>query len=206
VTTTQRKAKIEKVLSHRQTDLTVVVEDITDPHNVSAILRTCDAVGVFAVHLVYHDQEFPELSSKSSSSALKWVKSYHHSSIQQCYDFLRSEGFIIGATALHSSSCNLYDLDLRKKTAIVVGNEHSGVSSEAAQQADFTFRVPMMGMVQSLNVSVATAVTIYEALRQRMSAGDYTQTKMSPQIFKKVREEWLENAPFSSSPERKMKS
>lgn len=195
--TPHRKEKITRVLKRRQKDLTVVVEDITDPHNVSAILRTCDAVGVWAVHLVYHSQKFPDLSSKSSSSALKWIKIYRHHSIQECYDSLHEQGFIIGATSLGEQSRGLYELDLLSRTAVVVGNEHTGVSSQAAEKADYIFKIPMMGMVQSLNVSVATAVVLYEAFRQRNIQGKYSAAEgsaCSEQHF----QQWLENDPFKS--------
>ncbi len=194
--TPERKAKILGVLQRRQPDLTVVIEDITDPHNVSAIFRTCDAVGVYAVHLVYQNQKFPELNSTTSSSALKWMKIFRHNTIQECYEILRSEGYKIGATSLGKGAQDLYTIDLSEKTAIVVGNEHSGVSSLAAAEADYFFKIPMMGMVQSLNVSVAAAVILYEALRQRSLIGDYNISKISPEEIEICYAEWLNNTPF----------
>jgi len=166
--TEKRKEKILNVIRQRQTDLTLVLEDIHDPHNVSAILRTADAVGILEVQLVYTNEEFPKLGKKSSASAIKWVKRRNFKSIKDCYDQLHEEGFSIYATHLGKKSKTLYELDLTKKVALVFGNEHRGVSSEAAKLADENFQIPMSGMIQSLNVSVACAVSLYETFRQRL--------------------------------------
>ncbi len=167
--TERRKEKILAVLRHRQPNLTVVLEDIHDPHNVSAILRSADAVGVPEVQLVYSVDKFPRLGKKSSASAVKWVKRRSFGSIKECYDRLHQEGFTICATSLGKRSTSLYRLDLTRKVALVFGNEHRGVSPAAARSADENFLIPMTGMIQSLNVSVACAVSLYEALRQRTS-------------------------------------
>jgi len=155
------------VLQCRQIDLTVVMEDIHDPHNVSAILRSADATGVLEIQLLYGSEKFPKLGKKSSASALKWVSRRNFKSIPECYAQLHSEGFVIYATHLGRKSKPLYELDLTKKVALVFGNEHRGVSEEAAKLADQNFMIPMVGMIQSLNVSVACAVSLYEAFRQR---------------------------------------
>lgn len=166
------------VLARRQPDLTVVVENVHDPHNVSAVLRSCDAVGVSTVHLVYTVEERPELSRVSSASAVKWLEIVTHPSIAACYRSLRQQGFTIYATHLDLASRELYDLDLTAPVALVFGNEHRGVSDEAVAAADGSVMIPMMGMVQSLNISVACAVSLYEALRQRWAAGAYDRPKL----------------------------
>jgi tRNA (guanosine-2'-O-)-methyltransferase len=189
--TERRREKIERVIAARRPDLTVVMEDIHDPHNVSAMLRSADAVGVLRVHLVYARDEFPKLGKKSSASASKWVKRTKHTSVRECYDALRADGFTICATHLGKRSVPLYDLDLAKKVALVFGNEHRGVTDEAAELADVNFRIPMIGMIESLNVSVACAVTLYEAFRQRLPAGG---RKLSPEekaLLKELAAEWL---------------
>lgn len=162
-------------LVRRQPDLAVVMENIYDAHNVSAMLRTCDAVGVATAHLIYDVEEMPEIAGGISVSAHRWLDQRRHDSVSDCYAALRAEGITIYATSLGDSSHDLYELDLTRPTAFVFGNEVRGVSNEAAQSADGTVFIPMMGMVESLNVSVACAVSIYEALRQRRLAGRYDQ-------------------------------
>ena len=187
--TERRKEKFLSVLHHRQPDLTVVMEDIFDPHNVSAVLRTADAVGILEVQLLYLNEEFPKLGKKSSASATKWVKRRNFKSISGCYDKLHEEGFTIYATHLGKKSKSLYELDLTKKVALVFGNEHRGVSTEAAKLADENFQIPMFGMIESLNVSVACAVSLYEALRQRLAAGK--ASSLSEDEIKKLFKEWM---------------
>lgn len=189
--TEKRTAKVEKVLRARQDSLMVVLENIHDPHNVSAIFRTCDAVGVPKVSLVYNVEQFPKIGKKSSASAFKWVEREKYKSIEECYTELRSSGFKIYASALNENSVNLFDLNLTGKAAIVLGNEHRGVSVEAAEAADETFMIPMFGMVQSLNVSVAAAVVLYEALRQRLTKGMYDESVLIYEDLIEKTEAWL---------------
>jgi len=173
---TPRMARIIVTAAKRQPDLHVVLENIHDPHNVSAILRSCDAVGVPVVSLVYTIEKFPQIGKKSSASAFKWVDREKFKSIQSCYDALHTLGVSIYATTLVPGAKSLYEIDLTKPCALVLGNEHRGVSDEAATLADERIFIPMQGMVQSLNVSVATAVALYEALRQRKAKGMYSET------------------------------
>ncbi len=187
----RRVERIRSVLAHRQPGLTVVMENIHDPHNVSAVFRTCDAVGALRVELLYTVEPFPKIGKKSSSSANKWLERRHHKSVEACYRTLRSEGFRIYATRVSPSAQSLYDLDLTGRVALVLGNEHRGVSDEAAARADGVFRIPMMGMIESLNVSVAAAVCLYEALRQRMKAGGYAGPQISRDELEKLSAEWM---------------
>ncbi|HMN26249.1 MAG TPA: TrmH family RNA methyltransferase [Ignavibacteriaceae bacterium] len=190
--TEKRLEKITRVISSRQHSLTVVMENIHDPHNVSAIFRTCDAVGIPKVNLVYNYESFPRIGKKSSASAFKWVDKEKYNSIDECYSELRKNGFKILASSLSEKSKNLYDLDLTQKTAIVVGNEHTGVSDEAANSADETFLIPQFGMVQSLNVSVATAVIMYEAMRQRWVKGMYDKSELDDKTLEQMIDNWCE--------------
>ena len=190
MTLTPRLEKIRRVLSHRQPDLTIVMENIHDPHNVSAMLRSADAVGVYEVQLVYTNTKFPKIGKKSSSSASKWVGRRKFETIRECYDRLHDDGYVIYATRLDANARPLYSFDFLKKTALVFGNEHAGVTEEAVALADGTLIIPMMGMIQSLNVSVACAVTLYEALRQRTAAGMYDTSRFSPEVLESLVEEW----------------
>ncbi len=188
--TEKRLEKISRVVKSRQHSLTVVMENIHDPHNVSAIFRTCDAVGISKVSLVYTIESFPRIGKKSSASAFKWVDKEKYKSVEDCYAELRNNGYKIFASSLTEKSKNLYELDLTQKTAIVVGNEHRGVSETAAKLADEVFLIPQFGMVQSLNVSVATAVILYEALRQRLQKGMYDKSELDDNTLENLIDEW----------------
>ena len=187
----RRLERIRGVLSRRQPGLTVVLENIHDPHNVSAILRSCDAVGVVRAELLYTLEPFPKIGKKSSSSANKWVERRKHTSVSECIATLRQEGFAVLATRLAPGAKPLYDFDLTGRTAFILGNEHRGVSDEAAQEADALVQIPMMGMIESLNVSVAAAVCLYEALRQRQAAGMLDTPQFSDGELQELAEAWL---------------
>jgi tRNA (guanosine-2'-O-)-methyltransferase len=191
--TERRQARIRSVLARRQPDLTVVLENVHDPHNVSAILRSCDGVGVLQAHAVYSIEEPPAgaFARQTSASAAKWVEVERHDSITDCYTRLRAEGFSILVTSIGPESRPLYESDLRRPVALVLGNEMRGVSVEARDMADGAIQIPMAGMVQSLNVSVACAVCLYEAFRQRTAAGDYEAPKLDPRRLRALEEDWL---------------
>jgi tRNA (guanosine-2'-O-)-methyltransferase len=185
-----RLNKIIEAVKRRQHSLSVVMENIHDPHNVSAILRTCDAVGISMVSLVYNIEKFPKINRTSSASAVKWVERERFSDVQTCYENLRRQGFKIYASSLTEHSISLYDIDFTQKTAVVLGNEHRGVSQDAADFADGVFLIPMHGMVQSLNVSVANAVILYEAQRQRLINGMYDRSELNEEEIDKFIDEW----------------
>ena len=188
--TEKRIEKIRWVVSKRQPSLKVVIENIHDPHNVSAIFRTCDAAGIPKISLLYNIEKFPKIGKKSSASAYKWIEREKFKSVEECYSHLKGENFLIYTSSLNSDSKSLYELDFTKKAAIVFGNEHRGLSQEAEEFADEKFFIPMYGMVQSLNVSVSAAITIYEALRQRSLIGLYDKSEMTPKELKKLIDEW----------------
>lgn len=188
--TERRIERLRSVIEMRQFDLHLVVENVHDPHNVSAILRTCDAVGVGSVHLVYTHESFPKLAKQSSVGTSKWTNLVRHNSVVDCYDMLREQGCRIYATNLSDRAVDLYRLELTGPVALVFGNEHRGVSDEASELADGNFLVPMYGLTQSLNVSVACAVTLYEALRQRQEADMYEPPTSSEANVERVLKEW----------------
>ncbi len=190
IRTERRLNKIRSVISARQPSLRVVIENIHDPHNVSAILRTCDAAGIPKVSLVYSVESFPKIGKKSSASAYKWIEKEKFKNIEECYRSLRSQGFKIYASQISDDAVDLYDLDLCGKAAIVFGNEHRGISEEAGKLADERFIIPMYGMVQSLNASVGAAVTIYEALRQRKLKGMYDKPELTEDEIEAFVKQW----------------
>ena len=190
--TDERLQKIIETATARQFSLRVVMENIHDPHNVMAIFRTCDAVGVPKINLLYTFESFPRISKTSSSSANKWIEVDRYDNTKLCYDDLRKQGFKIYASMLNKDAKNIYDIDLTKKIALVFGNEKRGVSPEAEKSADETFYIPMRGMIQSLNVSVAAAVTLYEAQRQRVLKGKYKKSELSKEELDQLIDKWCE--------------
>jgi tRNA (guanosine-2'-O-)-methyltransferase len=190
--TPERAARIRDVLSKRQPTLTVIFENVHDPHNVSAVIRSCDAVGVQEAHGIYYGrQTFPKLGEKSSASARKWVDVHVHQDVSSCFATLRQRGFKIYTTHMSSDAVSLHDVDLTQPCALVFGNEHEGVSEEARSLADGNFLIPQVGMVQSLNISVACAVSLFEAYRQRMRAGMYESSAHSEAAFEAILSEWM---------------
>ena len=192
--TSRRAERIGYVLRRRQPDLAVVLENVHDPHNIGAVLRSCDAVGVLAVHTIYSVEERPTraYARSKSGSASKWIDIHHHGSVEECYARLRAEGHHILVTALTDESVDLFDADLRSPVALVFGNEMRGATQEAIEQADGAIMIPMMGMVESLNISVACAVTLFEALRQRRATGMYESPRLSDEALITMQAEWLQ--------------
>jgi tRNA (guanosine-2'-O-)-methyltransferase len=188
----QRLQKIKDVVHWRQFSLRVVMENIHDPHNVSAVFRTCDAVGVPKISLLYNVESFPRISKTSSSSANKWIEVEKFKDTKDCFDELRSQGFKIYSSMLNKNAVNLYEIDLAQKVALVFGNEKRGVSANAEKLADETFYIPMRGMIQSLNVSVAAAVTLYEAQRQRLEKGMYNNSELANEELEKLIDLWCD--------------
>jgi tRNA (guanosine-2'-O-)-methyltransferase len=176
--TEQRLNKFKKVVKQRQKYLTVVLENVHDPHNVSAVLRSCDAVGIDKIYLIYNTNKFPKIGRVSSASAKKWIELRKFNNVDECFAELKKEKYKIYSTYMNESGKNksLYEIDLTKKVAIVFGNEHAGVTDEAKSKSDGNFLIPMYGMIQSLNISVSVAVCLYEALRQREAKGMYKKS------------------------------
>jgi tRNA (guanosine-2'-O-)-methyltransferase len=171
--------KIRDVVAHRQKGLAIILEDVHDPHNAAAIMRTADSLGITDIRLVFIKEApyDPRLIGKvSSSSANKWMDFHIYTSIDNCYTDLRNEGFHIIVTTLTPESKKLEESDLIvAPLAIVFGNEHAGVSTEAVTGANASLYIPMVGMVQSLNVSVSAAIVMTEVVRRRKETGrDYT--------------------------------
>ncbi|MFN0013837.1 MAG: TrmH family RNA methyltransferase [Saprospiraceae bacterium] len=172
-----REQRIRAVIRRSQPDLTVVLENIFDPLNISAVLRTCDAVGVREVFVVYTrpylDKHGLKVGKRTSAGAFKWIDVYVFEDLGECLRRVRERYGRVLATHLGEQGTELYDLDLTQPTALLFGNEDEGVSAEALALADGNFVVPQAGFAESLNISVACAVTLFEARRQRALAGFY---------------------------------
>jgi tRNA (guanosine-2'-O-)-methyltransferase len=171
-----RREKLQQVLNKRQFNITVVMENVHDPHNISAVMRTCDAVGIQDIYILNSNiPEHKKFGAKSSSSAAKWLTIHTFSDTAACITALRKKYNKIYTTHLTDNATQLYDLNLTDSIALVFGNEHAGVSDEIRSLADGNFIIPQVGIIQSLNISVACAVTIYEAFRQKSLAHHYVQ-------------------------------
>jgi tRNA (guanosine-2'-O-)-methyltransferase len=190
--TPERKGRITHVLNRRQHDLTVVLENVHDPHNISAVMRTCDAVGVQELYVLNttlsrHDR----FGKRSSASAAGWLTIHQFEKIEDCIQALRKKYARLYATHLSSEAESLYRLDLSEPVALVFGNEHSGVSDELLALCDGNFIIPQVGMIKSLNISVACAVSLYEAYRQREIKGYYNgQSRMPDPDRNVLAERW----------------
>ena len=188
--TPERYAKISRVLSLRQPTLTVLMDEVNKPHNFSAVLRTCDAVGVLTAHAVPpRHGELPTFNA-TSGSAEKWVAVESHEDAVSAVRELQAGGMQVLATHLSQRSVDYRQPDYTKPTCVLLGAEKWGVSDQAAEAADANIIIPMLGMVQSLNVSVAAATILFEAQRQRLAAGMYQQPQLSEAQLKKLSFEW----------------
>ncbi len=189
--TPEREQRLLSVLSKRQDDLTVVLENVFDPHNVSAVMRTCDAVGIQDIYIL--NTKIPmhkRWGAKSSSSAVNWLSIHKFTDTEACFADLRKKYDKILTTHLAHDAVDLYEIDFRGSVALVFGNEHSGVSEEARAMADGNFLIPQAGIIQSLNISVACAVCVYEAYRQKSLAGHYKERKLPDERAKSLLKEW----------------
>jgi tRNA (guanosine-2'-O-)-methyltransferase len=170
----KRLNKIKKVVSDRQKDFVVVLENIYDPHNAAAIIRTCDGLGIQRVYFIFEEVDSynpKKIGKLSSSSANKWLDFEIFKSTKRCLNKLKREGYEIYATILDEGAEDLYGVDFLKsnKIAILVGSESMGISQKAIDLADRKIYIPMKGMVQSFNVSVTAAIFLYEISRQRLN-------------------------------------
>jgi tRNA (guanosine-2'-O-)-methyltransferase len=189
--TPERSQKLVNVLNKRQNDITIVLENVFDPHNISAVMRTCDAVGVQEIYVL--NTKIPRHKKwgvKSSSSAAKWLTIHQYENAEECFSSLRKRYSKILTTHLSGDAIDLYQIDLTKNVALVFGNEHSGVSEEIRALADGNFIIPQTGIIRSLNISVACAVTLYEAYRQKKLAGHYNQRKLNDVMYNELLKEW----------------
>jgi tRNA (guanosine-2'-O-)-methyltransferase len=177
--TPERREKLLTVLGKRQNNLTVVLENVFDPHNETAVMRTCDSVGIQDIFII-NNRKPPKRAwgFRSGGSAKKWLSVHQFTLVEDCFSELRKRYNKILTTHLGAGSIGLYDIDFTEDIAVVFGNERFGVSEEARTLADGNFVIPQVGIIQSLNISVACAVTIYEAYRQKELAGHYNQQSL----------------------------
>ena len=190
--TSEREDRLRSVANRRQTNLTVILENVHDPHNIGAVMRSCDAVGLAEIYLVNTEdrvhEKYLSVGKTASAGTRKWIDIQYFRDLDACFSAVRQKYQYIYATHMSAESKSLYELDLTDSVALLFGNEHEGVSQAALQKVDGNFLIPQVGMVQSLNISVACAVSLYEAFRQRNEKDFYGEnnpatTKQSEAIF-----------------------
>ncbi len=187
----RRFKRIKDVLNSRIQDLTVLIEGVNKPHNLSAIIRTCDAAGVFQANFICNHSEVKTFNSTAQGSQ-KWVKLNNHESYLSATNTLKKRGFKLYGTSLNENSIDYRDLDFTKNTCFVLGAEKWGLSKELTAQVDKSIYIPMNGMVQSLNVSVAGAILLFEAIRQRKNKNliPYDGEGLNQEEYKNTLFEW----------------
>ncbi len=184
-----RFRKIRSVLDRRQPDLTVLMERVNKSHNLSAIVRNSDAAGVLEVHAVPPESGLP-VHHHTSGGTTRWVEVLHHATVTEAAAHLKERGFTILAAHPQEGARDYREVDFTRATAIMVGAELDGVSQEALAVADELVVIPMRGMGQSLNVSGAASLLLFEAARQRESAGMYETPRLSEERYRSLLFEW----------------
>lgn len=189
--TPERIEKVERVLAHRQSDLRVVLEGVTLAHNASAVMRTCDAAGVLHLDLIGPNAEALRPNKAISTRADKWLEIAVHPTPAACLKPLKDAGYEILATHLRKDSVPYTEIDFARPVALVFGSEADGITEECLALADRVVRIPMFGMVQSLNLSVSVAIVLYEALRQRETRGYRDRARLPAGEIERLRKSWL---------------
>jgi len=189
--TPERYQRLTTVLRNRQPDLTVVLENVFDPHNVSAVMRTCDAVGIQDVFIL--NNRIPphkKWGYRSSSTAAEWLTIHQFTEVEKCFEEIRKRYQKVYTTHLSNEAVDLYSLELTQSVALVFGNETFGVSDDIRRFSDGDFIIPQVGIIKSLNISVACAVTLYEAFRQKNAKGHYQDSRMPQSQAEAISSAW----------------
>ncbi len=185
----ERFQRLAQALRRRQPDLTVLMERVHKSHNLSAILRNCDAVGVFEAHAI-PPEEGLQIHSHTSAGTAKWVRLVRHRTIDDAVEALKGRGFRILGAHPGPDAIDFREMDYTVPTALMMGAELLGLSEEALALADQRIFIPMVGMARSFNVSVATALLLFEAFRQREAAHMYDESRIDPEESERILFEW----------------
>jgi len=188
--TPERVTRLDEVLAQRQPDLTVFAENLHKPKNFSAMVRNCDAVGINEMHVSPGEDDLRK-HWKTSQGAEKWMYIKAHDNTESACQHLKSNGFQLVAAHLSDAAISFRDVDYTQPIALVLGSELFGVSDQTLSYVDQQINIPMMGVTQSLNVSVACAIVLYEAQRQRQDAGMYDHCRLDDETLCQQRFEWL---------------
>mgnify|MGYP001808078846 FL=1 len=187
----RRYERLKSVLNKRMSNLTVLIENVEKPHNLSAIIRSCDAVGVLEAYAIFNKEKYLTFNSTAQGSQ-KWVQINQYKETTKAIKVLKSKGFKLYGTNLNPTSIDYRECNFKGATAFILGAEKWGISEEAASLVDEHIHIPMRGMVESLNVSVAASALLFEALRQRQVANIIPESGegMSQETYKEKIFEW----------------
>jgi len=193
--TENRKQKFDALIRHRTKHLTVILEDIYQPHNAAAVLRSCDCFGVQDVHVIENQNKF-EANPDVELGSAKWITLNKYNSKEEnttdCIKSLKQKGYKIVVTSPHKNDCSIEELDITHKSALFFGTEMRGATPVAFEQADAFVKIPMVGFTESLNISVSAAVTLYTLItRLKKSSVDWHLSKEEENA---VRLQWLRNS------------
>lgn len=190
--TPERKAKFEQNVKLRTRHLTVVLEDIFQPHNASAVLRSCECFGIQDVHIIENNNEY-EVNPDVALGASNWLNLYHYNNGENntpvCFEALKKQGYTIVATTPHEGSCFLDELDISFKTALVFGTEKDGLSETALLNADKFVKIPMYGFTESFNISVSAALCLFH-LTEKMRKSQI-QWQLNPHEQADIKIQWV---------------
>ena len=193
--TENRLKKFDDLIQHRTRHLTVVLEDIYQPHNAAAVLRSCDCFGIQDVHVIENQNKF-EANPDVELGSAKWITMIKHNAKEEntadCIASLKKNGYKIVVTSPHKNDCTIEELDITNKTALFFGTEMRGATPVAFEQADAFVKIPMVGFTESLNISVSAAVTLYTLVaRLKKSA---TRWQLSEEEIMKIKLQWIKNS------------
>jgi tRNA (guanosine-2'-O-)-methyltransferase len=193
----ERQKRIDDVLATKTRDVVLVLEDIYDEHNASAVLRTAESFGVLEVHAVERTCRFV-VDAQTSMGSHKWIELFKHRTTDMPYQALAARGYAIYASSIRGDAVNIEDVPIDRPLALVFGNEHEGLTPEAQAAADGRFRVPMHGFVESLNVSVATAISMYDVLARKRKSG--RPIALDPLDRRRLRAAWFARSVRAAKP------
>ena len=189
----KRIARIDDLLSKKQPDLQVMLDNVHSSQNLSAIIRSADAVGVLDIYYTTKENKSLRIHKTITQGAHRWTHRYRVNDDHKVV-FLKEkkeQGFQVVVTHLDERAVSFRHIDYTKPTLLVMGNEKEGVSAEIVELADDVIIIPMQGMVQSLNVSVATGLILYEAQRQLEDAGRYDTSTLTSEKKEEIKAEWI---------------
>ena len=189
----ERKQRIKEVLTQKQPTLQVMLNNVSNSQNISAIIRSCDGVGVLDFYYSTVDNLDLRIHKTITQGTHRWLNRERVEFVDRV-EFLqqkKKEGFQVLVTHLSEESISFSKVDYTKPTVLVMGNEHDGISDEVLAVADVNIVIPMRGMAQSLNVSVATALILYEAGRQRDEVKMYDEPQLTEEMREKIMEDWI---------------
>ncbi|TVS18107.1 MAG: tRNA (guanosine(18)-2'-O)-methyltransferase TrmH [Gammaproteobacteria bacterium] len=189
--TPARARRIRAVLARRQPDLRMVTDSVHKGHNLSAIVRSCDAFGVLNMHAVVDDADFRTFRSTAMGSQ-RWVEIQRHPRIEDALEPLKADGYQVVVAHLAEDAVDFRSVDFTRPTALLMGAEKQGPSRHGLALADVAVTIPMVGMVESFNVSVAAAILLAEAHRQRSAAGFYDSCRLDDATWRRLFFEWGE--------------